>query len=146
MGTVDGGMQPNVVAPQSQAIVDVRTRTQADAEWVEQNILSLEPDTPGTRLEISGRIGRPALERTDRNRALWNLARGAAADLGMTLEEGQAGGGSDGNTTSQFTATLDGLGAVGDGAHADHEHIDIDKSLERAALLAMLLLAPPLES
>lgn len=145
VGTIDGGLRANVVAPQSQAIVDVRTRTQADAEHVEEIILSLTPDTPGTTLEISGRIGRPALERTRRNQALWLLAQKHAAEIGITLEEGEAGGGSDGNTTSLFTATLDGLGAVGDGAHAEHEHIDVDKTLERTALLTMLLLAPPLE-
>jgi len=143
VGTIDGGLRANVIAPQSQAIVDVRTRTQADAEQVEQSILALEPDTPGTRLEIEGRIGRPALEPTPRNQALWQLSQRLAAEIGLNLEQGQAGGGSDGNTTSQYTATLDGLGAVGDGAHADHEHIDIDKTLERAALLTMLLLAPP---
>lgn len=144
VGTIDGGLRPNVIAPESQAIVDVRTRTQADAEFVEQQILSLKPDTPGTSLSIEGRIGRPALERTPRNKQLWQLARQLGAEIGLTLEEGDAGGGSDGNTTSQFTATLDGLGAVGDGAHADHEHIDIDKTLDRMALLAMLLMAPPL--
>ena len=61
--------------------------------------------------------------------------------LGFPIDEGVAGGGSDGNLTSPFTATLDGLGAVGDGAHATHEHIEIERSLERCALLAMLLLA-----
>lgn len=145
VGTIDGGLRANVVAPQSQAIVDVRTRTQADAEQVEKIILSLTPDTPGTALEISGHIGRPALERTPRNQALWQMAQQHAAEIGLTLEEGDAGGGSDGNTTSQFTATLDGLGAVGDGAHAEHEHINIDRTLERTALLTMLLLAPPLK-
>jgi glutamate carboxypeptidase len=61
------------------------------------------------------------------------------------LSEGRAGGGSDGNTTSLYTATLDGLGPVGDGAHAHHEHLDLNKTIERAALLALLLLSPPLE-
>lgn len=144
VGTIDGGLRANVVAPMSSAIVDVRTRTQADAEAIEKVILALTADTPGTSLEITGQIGRPAMEGTPRNRALWQLAKQHAEGLGLSLEEGQAGGGSDGNTTSQFTATLDGLGAVGDGAHAEHEHIDIDKTLERTALLASLLLAPPL--
>ena len=84
------------------------------------------------------------MERTPRNQALWQLAQQHGAKMGLNLEQGQAGGGSDGNTTSQYTATLDGLGAVGDGAHAEHEHIDIDKTLERTALLASLLLAPAL--
>ena len=146
VGTIDGGLRANVIAPMSSAIVDVRTRTQTDAEAVEKVILALTADTPGTSLEISGQIGRPAMERTPRNQALWQLAQKHAAGLGLSLEQGQAGGGSDGNTTSQFTATLDGMGAVGDGAHAEHEHIDIDKTLERTALLASLLLAPALKA
>ena len=144
VGTIDGGLRANVIAPMSSAIVDVRTNSQADAQAIEKVILALTADTPGTSLEISGQIGRPAMERTPRNQALWQLAKQHAEGLGLSLEEGQAGGGSDGNTTSQFTATLDGLGAVGDGAHAEHEHIDIDKTMERTALLASLLLAPSL--
>jgi len=144
VGTIDGGLRANVIAPMSSAIVDVRTKTQADAEAIEKVILSLKAVTPGTSLEVRGKIGRPAMERTPRNQALWQLAKQHAEELGMSLEQGQAGGGSDGNTTSQFTATLDGMGAVGDGAHAEHEYIDIDKTLERTALLASLLLAPPL--
>ncbi len=146
VGTIDGGLRANVIAPMSSAIVDVRTNSQADAEAIEKVILALAAETPGTTLEISGQIGRPAMERTPRNQALWQLAQQHAAGLGLSLEQGQAGGGSDGNTTSQFTATLDGLGAVGDGAHAEHEHIDIDKTLERTALLASLLLAPALKA
>ncbi len=84
------------------------------------------------------------MESTPRNRALWRLAQNQAAALGLRLGEARAGGGSDGNTTSQFTATLDGLGPVGDGAHANHEHLLIGKTLERAALLTLLLIAPPL--
>ena len=66
-------------------------------------------------------------------------------NLGMDLQEGMAGGGSDGNFTSLYTATLDGMGAVGDGAHARHEHLRVEATLERAALLALLLLAPALD-
>ena len=82
------------------------------------------------------------LERTPRNRALWHQAKELGEGLGLDLEEAMAGGGSDGNTTSLYTATLDGLGCVGDGAHADHEHVVIDPTLERCALLTRLLLAP----
>lgn len=91
---------------------------------------------------IKGGINRPPLERTPANRRLWILARELGESLGLVLEEAMAGGGSDGNTTSQFTATLDGLGAVGDGAHARHEFIFIDKMIERCALLVLLLTAP----
>ncbi len=146
VGTIDGGMRPNVVAPQSRAVVDVRVITRDDAARVEEAIHALRATTPGTELQVEGRIGRPALEPTPRNHALWRIARSLAEEIDLELEQGLAGGGSDGNTTSQFTATLDGLGAVGNGAHAHHECISIDKTLERAALLTLLLLEPPLEA
>ena len=85
------------------------------------------------------------MEATPRNQKLWERVRTAGEELGIELHQTRAGGGSDGNTTSQFTATVDGLGAVGDGAHAIHEHLLVDKTLERAALLAMLLTAPPMK-
>ena len=81
------------------------------------------------------------MERTPRNQALWKLALEAARDLGLEIEQGISGGASDGNLTSPFVATLDGLGAVGDGAHANHEYINVAKSVERCALLAMLVMA-----
>ncbi len=145
VGTIDGGMRPNVVAPESKAEVDVRVRTKQDAEEIERAIHAIEPTVPGTRLEITGRIGRPPLEPTPRNRKLWQRAVDAAGDLGMEIEEGAAGGGSDGNWTSLYTPTLDGLGAVGDGAHALTEHIIEEKMPERAALLACLLIGPPMK-
>ncbi len=142
VGNIEGGLRPNVIAPQSSAVIDVRVATRADAERIEAAIYGLTPSTPGTQLEIDGRIGRPALESTPRNRQLWHLAKGLATEIGLDLQEGLAGGGSDGNTTSQYTATLDGLGPVGDGAHAPHEFIYVEETLGRTALLAMLLLAP----
>ena len=144
VGTIDGGLRPNVVAPRSQAVVDVRVATQADAESVEAAIRGLRPAIGGTTLEIEGGFGRPAMERTPANRALWQLALRLGGELGLQLEQALAGGGSDGNFTSQHTATLDGMGAVGDGAHARHEHLRLQASLERAALLALLLIAPAL--
>ena len=143
VGTVDGGLRPNVVAPQSEAVVDVRVSTHDDAERVQQAINKLRPTTPGVTLEITGCIGRPPMEATDRNQVLWKLARRLGSEIGLDLEQGMAGGGSDGSSTSNFTATLDGLGAVGDGAHAHHEFLYVDKTIERAALLALLLAAPP---
>ncbi len=86
------------------------------------------------------------MEATPRNLELWQLAHELGQELGLELHSARAGGGSDGNTTTQYTATLDGLGPVGDGAHAQHEFLYIDKTLERAALLTMLLLAPPLNT
>ncbi len=142
VGIIEGGVRPNVVAPTARAQVDVRVRTLDDAERVERAILGLDPTIPGILLEVTGGVRIPPLERTPRNRRLWAQARDAGYDLGFELDEGTAGGGSDGNTTSLFTATLDGLGCVGDGAHAAHEHIEIDPSIERCALLAWLLLLP----
>jgi glutamate carboxypeptidase len=144
VGTIDGGLRPNVVAPRSQAVVDVRVAAQADAARVEAAMRALQPAVEGTSLEIEGGYGRPAMERTPANRALWQLACRLGGDLGLELDEALAGGGSDGNFTSRFTATLDGMGAVGDGAHARHEHLRLDASLQRAALLTLLLMAPPL--
>ncbi|MGD2129184.1 MAG: M20 family metallopeptidase [Lysobacterales bacterium] len=145
VGTIDGGLRPNVVAPTSEAVVDVRVPTQKDAERVEAAIRGLQPVVEHTSLSVEGGFGRPAMERTPANRRLWRLACRLGGELGLELEEGLAGGGSDGNFTSQFTATLDGMGAVGDGAHAAHEHLLLGPTLERAALLALLLLAPPLD-
>jgi glutamate carboxypeptidase len=125
-------------------VVDVRVPTGADARRVQESILDLRPVTPGVKLRIRGGIGRPPMEHTPRNRRLWETARRLGAKLGLDLEEGLAGGASDGNTTSLFTATLDGLGAVGDGAHARHEFVYTDKLVERCALLALLLMEPPL--
>jgi len=146
VGNIDGGLRPNVVAPHSSAIADVRVASEADAQAVERSIFSLQPVVPGTELEIEGGFGRPALEPTPANRILWEQARRLGADIGLDLQEAQAGGGSDGNTTSLFTATLDGMGAVGDGAHARHEHLQIGKTLERTALLALLLMSEPADA
>jgi glutamate carboxypeptidase len=144
VGTIDGGLRPNVVAPRSQAVVDVRVAGQDDAERVGAAILSLNPVTRGTSLQIEGGFGRPAMEKTPANRQLWHLACRLGDELGLKLEEGHAGGGSDGNFTSLFTATLDGMGAVGDGAHARHEHLCLGRTIEHAALLTLLLMAPPM--
>jgi glutamate carboxypeptidase len=145
VGTVDGGVQPNVIAPHSTAVVDVRVPTLADGDRIEKLIHGIQAETPGVRLRIDGSIGRPSMESTPRNEALWTQTKALADDLGFDLGRAKVGGGSDGNTTSQYTATLDGLGPVGHGAHAKHEFMYIDKTLERAALLTMLLLAPPTE-
>ena len=141
VGTIDGGLRPNVIAPESRATVDVRVPDAAEAERLEKEILGLRAVTDGVTVEVMGTISRHPLARTPRNRALWRVAQRLAGDLGIEIEEGLAGGGSDGSTTSKHAATLDGLGAVGDGAHAKHEHIDIAKTLERCALLAMLVMS-----
>jgi len=144
VGVIDGGLRPNVIAPESRAIIDVRVQTQEDARRIEESIHTLQPVTPGITLEIEGRIRRPPMEHTPRNQRLWEMAKQIGRSINLELAAGAAGGASDGNTTSLYTATLDGLGAVGDGAHAQHEFIYCDKMVERSALLALLLIAPPL--
>lgn len=145
VGTIDGGVQPNVIAPHSTAVVDVRVPTVAQGDRIEKLIHGMRPETPGVRLRVEGAIGRPSMEPTPRNEALWQQALSLADNLGIEIGRAKVGGGSDGNTTSQFTATLDGLGPVGHGAHAQHEFLYIGRTLERAALLTLLLLAPPTE-
>ncbi len=146
VGVVAGGLRANVVAPEARAELDVRVLTWEDALRLERTIQDLEAVTPGTTLEVLGGIDRPPLEATPGNRVLWEAAQRRAADLGIPLAEGTAGGASDGSLTSRFVPTLDGLGAVGDGAHALHEHVLVDRMPERAALLALLLLEPVVES
>ncbi len=140
VGVVRGGLRSNVVAPECRAEVDVRASTVADARRLEETILALPAPLPGTTLEISGGFERGPLERTPRNRALWALAEEAGRELGMALDETAVGGGSDGNLTSLHTATIDGLGPVGDGAHARHEFVVISSLVERSALLACLMM------
>ena len=144
VGTIDGGIRPNIIAPESSAEVDVRILHPEDVPRIEAAILGLQPTVPGTQVVVEGKIRRLPMEHTPGNRLLWELAQQAAFELGLDLEEATAGGGSDGNTTSLYTPTLDGLGAVGDAAHAVGECIVPERLSERAALLARLLLEPPL--
>ena len=145
VGQVSGGVRPNVVAPEAHAVVDVRVNTMDDARWLEEQIRGLEPVTPGTRLEIRGAVTRGPMEATPRNQALWMAAKEAGERLNLKLEGALSGGASDGNITSQFTATLDGLGPVGDGAHAAHEFVAVDRLVERTALFALVLMLPRID-
>jgi glutamate carboxypeptidase len=142
VGTIDGGLRPNVIAPEVVADVDARALREEDARRVEQAILALAPFQDGITIEVEGGFGRPPLEPTERNRALWEAARRAAAELEISLEQATVGGASDGNITSAYTATLDGLGPVGEGAHASHEYVSVSQMPERAALLALLVMMP----
>lgn len=146
VGNIVGGTRPNVVAAKCELVIDVRVVNQADAKAIEQAIGELQPTLPGAQLEVSGDIGRPPMEATPGNRKIWQRAEEAAGWLDLPIEEGAAGGGSDGNFTSLYTPTLDGMGAVGDGAHALNEHVVISKMPERAALLACLLMGAPIQT
>ena len=144
VGTIDGGLRSNVVAPESRASVDVRVVSLEQARRVETAIRALEPQNPEAEIEVTGGFVLPPMEPTPGNQALWRLAQAAAAELGVEIEDCLAGGGSDGNISSQYAPTLDGLGPRGDGAHAIHEHVLLDSLMERGALLGLLMLAPPL--
>lgn len=141
VGLISGGLRSNVVAPECRAVVDVRAPTLEDATRIEEVFRTLEPPLAGTTLEVSGGFDRPPLEPTPRNQALWEEAKMLGRLLGLELEQGAAGGASDGNFTSLYTPTLDGLGAIGDGAHAKHEFVTIEGLVERSALLALLVLS-----
>jgi glutamate carboxypeptidase len=146
VGAIDGGLRANVIAPEATALVDVRAPTEERAEAVAHAIRSLRPARPGTSIVVRSDSGRPPMPATKRNRALFRRAQRLARGLGLRIDEAPlAGGASDANLTSELTATLDGLGAVGDGAHAPDEHVVISALPERAALLAVLLLedTPP---
>lgn len=142
VGQIDGGLRPNVVAAEARAEVDVRVPTMDAARSVEAELRALAPVGKDVEVEVSGGFGRLPLEPTPRNRALWRAARAAGVELGLELEDAAVGGASDANITSMFTATLDGLGPRGDGAHAPDEHVVVASLPERAALLALLLLLP----
>jgi glutamate carboxypeptidase len=140
VGVISGGTRGNVVAEEARALIDVRAPTLAAAAAIEQRMRALGPSTPRTSVQVSGGISRPPLERTPAVVRLYEYARSVATDLGRELGEGGTGGGSDGNFTAAIgVPTLDGLGAVGDGAHAQHEHVQIDALSWRAALIAGLI-------
>lgn len=139
-GVIGGGTRSNVVAAHAWAEVDVRVQTSSDAAAVEKLFRSLRCNDPHCTLKVTGGMNRPPMERKAGTVALYKHARGLAANLGFELDEAATGGGSDGNFTAALgVPTLDGLGAVGEGAHAAHESIAIEHLIPRTALLAALL-------
>lgn len=140
VGIVSGGSRTNVVPAEASAQVDVRIARLKDASGIDKKIRSLRPFNRKCKVEITGGINRPPMERTAGVAALYAQASALARDLGWKLGEAAVGGGSDGNFTAGLgIPTLDGLGAVGDGAHATHEHILISELPRRAALIAGLI-------
>lgn len=144
VGTIEGGERSNVVAAQSKAVVDVRVPTQKDGERIKEKIYNLKPEIDGVELQITGDINRPPLEKTDQNAKLWKTIQKLGKKLDLNLQEGMSGGASDGNFTNLYSPTIDGLGAVGEGAHAYHEKIFLEPTLQRLALFTLLLLQPPI--
>lgn len=145
VGTIEGGERANVVAAKSKAVVDVRVPTKEDGEEIKKKIYDIESNLKGIDITVAGGIGRPPLEKGAANQKLWEITRSLGAELDLDLQEGKSGGGSDGNFTNLHSPTIDGLGAVGEGAHAFHEKIFLEETLKRAELLTLLLLHPPVK-
>ncbi len=138
-GLIEGGTASNVIPATCRTVVDVRAWTQAEAERISAAMSALAPRLPGARVRVQGGWNRPPLEHSV-TAELYQRVRAVGALLGLDLQEGATGGGSDGNFTGALgVPTLDGLGVPGDGAHADHEHILVDAIPERAALLVASL-------
>jgi glutamate carboxypeptidase len=138
---IEGGTRANVIAEHARAILDLRALRVSDMRRIERKLHALRPILPGARLEVRGGFNRAPLERKSSG-ALFAKAKTLAAQMGLSLGECTAGGGSDGNLTAAAgVATLDGLGAVGHGAHSKDEHILINAMPARSALLAALLLS-----
>jgi glutamate carboxypeptidase len=136
---IEGGTRTNVIADRAKANVDLRAWRLADMHAIEKRLHSLKPIHRGVKLEITGGFERPPMERKH-SAALFARAKILAKQMGLPLGETAAGGGSDGNLTASLgIPTLDGLGAVGEGAHSAHEHVFVKTMPQRAALLAALL-------
>lgn len=141
-GVVSGGTRSNVIAAEARAEIDFRVERLKDAALLDRKMQKLKPFDKRCTLEVSGGLNRPPMERTPGVVSLFKTAQKLAGDLGVTLEESSTGGGSDGNFTAALgVPTLDGIGTVGEGAHAPHESILIDRIADRTALLAKLVAA-----
>jgi glutamate carboxypeptidase len=139
-GVVAGGTRSNVIAAEASVHVDIRVARLRDAAPLDRKLRGLKPVDRRCRLEVSGGLNRPPMERTPAITRLFAIAKVHAQKCGIALEDSMTGGGSDGNFTAALAVpTLDGLGVVGEGAHAANESILVDRIADRTALLAMLL-------
>lgn len=140
VGLISGGSSRNTVPALAECELDIRAWTVAEAERIESALRSLKPVNPAARLEIEGGFHRPPMELTPGSAALLAQAQCVAETIGQSLTHGRVGGASDANLTSALgIPTLDGLGALGEGAHAVNEQVDIDSLISRSELLAALL-------
>ena len=138
VGVVRGGTKPNVIAEEAYAEVDLRVPTMADADELVAKILNLKSRTDGVSVRVIGELNRPPYEKSNAGAALYEHAKSLAAEIGFDLEGTSTGGGSDGNFTAPHTATLDGLGVDGEGAHTHYEQMYISSIEPRARLLYRL--------
>jgi glutamate carboxypeptidase len=138
VGVVRGGTRPNVVAEEAYAEVDTRVPTLADSEELVAKILGLKSRTEGVTVKVTGELNRPPYEKSNAGAALYEHARTLANEIGFDLVDTSTGGGSDGNFTAPHTATLDGLGVDGQGAHTHYEQMYISSIEPRARLLYRL--------
>jgi glutamate carboxypeptidase len=138
VGVVRGGTKPNVIAEEAYAEVDMRVPSVADADELVPKILNLKSRTEGVSVRVTGELNRPPYEKGNAGAALFEHARSLAAEIGFDLVDTSTGGGSDGNFTAAHTATLDGLGVDGRGAHTHYEQMYISSIEPRARLLYRL--------
>jgi glutamate carboxypeptidase len=139
-GRISGGTRTNVVPAEAHALIDVRVAKAKDATAIDRKFHALKPFDKRCKITVEGGLNRPPMERTKAIGNLFRRARAIGAEMGVDLAESSTGGGSDGNFTAALgIPTLDGLGAVGEGAHAVNESILIDRIPDRVALLAGLL-------
>jgi len=139
-GVIQGGTRSNVIPAECSAEIDVRVPRASGRAYLERRFASLKPFDKRCVIEVAGGLNRPPMERSAGTRALFRKAKALAAELGVSLEESASGGASDGNFTAALgVPTLDGLGAVGEGAHAANESILLDRIADRTALLAKLV-------
>jgi glutamate carboxypeptidase len=139
-GVISGGTRTNVVAAEAKAEIDIRIARMKDAPALDKKFRALRPFDRRCKIHVEGGLNRPPMERSPAIAKLFRTAQGLAKQIGVDLEESATGGGSDGNFTAALgIPTLDGLGGVGEGAHAANESILIDRIADRTALLAMLI-------
>jgi len=138
VGVVRGGTKPNVIAEEAYAEVDLRVPTMSDSDELTAKILGLKSRTEGVTVKVVGELNRPPYEKGNAGAALYEHAKTIAAEIGFDLVDTSTGGGSDGNFTAPHTATLDGLGVDGQGAHTHYEQMYISSIEPRARLLYRL--------
>jgi glutamate carboxypeptidase len=139
VGVISGGTRPNVVAAEASAVVDMRVPSRQVADEAIPKVLGLKPFDPDVSISVDGGAKRPPFERTEKTMALFEHAKGLAAEIGFELTTTTGGGASDGNFTAPIVPTLDGLGVMGKGAHTDFEQIEISSLEPRSRLLFRLM-------